>query len=284
MARQIAQIQSQMLDNIAADPNLSPFLTTGSKRSIFTLYTFVVAMAIAVLEQVLDVFTANVETIAASAAPSTASWLQAQIFKFQYSATNPQVIQFINFAPAYPIVDKTLQIVSRCSVTTSLSGKVLIKVATGTTPGPLSSPQIAALNAYVNPPNGLGVAGIIYVVSSLNADQLYVAANIFYQGQFSSVIQVNVIAAIQNYLAAIPFDGNMKLSDLESAIKAVAGVNDVVFNDVKARPDSIVLAGATALVAGSDVLSRQWVTISGYMISEQTASNTLADTLIFTAE
>lgn len=284
MARSIALIQNQILDSVAADATLSTLLTSTSKRAIYRLFAFVVAVAINLLEQLLDLYRVNVEAIAASAAPSTAAWLQKQIFNWQYSASNPQVIQFTNFAPVYPIVDSTLRIVSRCSVTTTLSGKVLIKVATGSTPGPLSAPQIAALNAYVNPPNGLGVTGIIYVVSSLSADQLYVSAQIFYQGQYSSVIQVNVIAAINNYLANIPFNGNLKISDLEGAIKAVEGVNDVILTDVKARPDSLPLASATALVSGADVLARLWVTVAGYVISETTAANTLADTLIFTAE
>jgi len=285
MSRSVSLIQQQILDQVTADPLMGPFLAPNtSKRAIFNLWAFIVATAIAVLEQLIDIFSASVELTAASAAPATANWLQNQIFKFQYSASNPQVIQLINFAPSYPVVDPTLNIITRCSVNTTLSGKVVIKVATGNPPAPLSAPQIAALGAYINPPNGLGIAGVIYNIVSLNPDQLFVAANIFYQGQYSSVIQLNVINAINAYLAAIPFNGQVRVSDLEGAIKAVPGVNDVVLVNVVARPDAIPFGSGTYLVQSDNVVSRVWNTAAGYLISEQTVGNQLANTLTFTAE
>ena len=126
MARDISLIQQQMLDAIAADTTLGPLLTSTSKRAIYRLITFIVAVAINMLEQILDLFSAEVESVAAKAAPASASWLQDQILKFQYSATNPQIVQLINFAPQYPSVDASLRIVSRCSVTTDLSNNVTV--------------------------------------------------------------------------------------------------------------------------------------------------------------
>lgn len=284
MARTVNQIQQSIIDAVTADTTLGPALTSTSKRAIWRLWTFVVAAAIAMHEQLIDIFSANVEAVAAAAAPASYSWLQAQIFKFQYSTTTPQTVQFINFAPSYPIIDSTLQIITRCSVTTSLSNSVLIKVAKGATPGPLSSPEITALTAYVNPPFGIGVAGINYIVSSKNPDQLYIQASIFYQGTYSSVIQVNVINAINDYLAALPFNGQMKISDLEQAVRSVPGVNDVVLVNVSARPDATAFGSGTFLVQGNNVMSRLWNTVSGYIISEQTAGQGLTNSLTFTAE
>lgn len=284
MARTVNQIQQSIIDAVTADTTLGPALTSTSKRAIWRLWTFIVAAAIAMHEQLIDIFSANVEAVAAAAAPASYSWLQAQIFKFQYSTTTPQTVQFINFAPSYPIIDSTLQIITRCSVTTSLSNSVLIKVAKGATPGPLSSPEITALTAYVNPPFGIGVAGINYIVSSKNPDQLYIQASIFYQGTYSSVIQVNVINAINDYLAALPFNGQMKISDLEQAVRSVPGVNDVVLVNVSARPDATAFGSGTFLVQGNNVMSRLWNTVSGYIISEQTAGQGLTNSLTFTAE
>lgn len=284
MARTTTQIQQQILDNIASDVTLGPLLTSTSKRAIYRLVAFIVATAINFLEQLIDIFTLNVQTIAAAAAPATPTWLQAQIFKFQYSATTPQTIQLINFAPSYPIVDTTLQIVSRCSVTTTVSNQVQIKVATGTTPAALNNTQLNALKAYVNPPNGVGIAGVTYNITTGNSDKLYIQANIYYRGDYSAVISTNVINAINAYLSVLPFNGQMKLSDLETNVRAVTGVNDVVFVNVSARADGTAFGSGTYLIQGQQIVSRLWNTISGYMVGETTAGQDFATTLTFIAE
>jgi hypothetical protein len=285
MARTTATIQQQILDNINADPTLGPLLTSTSKRAIYNLLTFIMAVAINVLEQLMDIFTANVETTAAAAAPATAAWLQKQVLAFQYSNSNPQIIQYTaGGAPYYPTVDTSLQIISRCSVTTTLANSVLIKVATGSPPAALSSPQLSSLQAYLSPPNGIGIAGVNYTVVSGNPDQLFVQADVFYQGQYSSVIQTNVINAINAYLAAIPFNGQVKLSDLEITIRNVTGVDDVVFVNVSARADGTSFGGGASLVQNQLGVSRYWNTVAGYIISETTANQTLADSLNFIPE
>lgn len=281
MARPISEIQQQMLNAIAADTTLGSLLTSTSKRSIYRLYTFIVATGINLLEQLIDIFSTSVELTASKASPATAAWLQDQVFKFQYSATNPQVVQLIDFAPAYPTIDETLQIISRCSVTTNLSNSVLIKAATGETPAALTSPQLVALQSYIDL---IGIAGVNYVCSSLPSDKLFIQANIYYQGQYSAVISQNVQLAITNFLAGIPFNGNVKISDLEDTIRNVEGVNDIVSVNVRAREDSVLLANATYLVQGQQVIVRQWATIAGYIVPETTSGNTLSDTLNFIAE
>lgn len=281
MARQISEIQQQMIDNIAADSVLGTLLTSTSKRAIYRLFTYVVAVAINALEQLMDIFTAEVEAVASAAAPATPSWLQAQIFNFQYSPTTPQVIQLINFAPAYPVVDETLRIITRCSVTTNLSNSVIIKVATGEPPAALSGPQLAALQSYVTE---IGVAGVVYNVISQASDKLYVQANVYYQGQYSAVIKANVVAAIENFLAGIPFNGQVKISDIEDAITGVEGVNDVVLVNVRARADGTAFASGSYLVQNQQTASRLWGTVAGYMVGETSTGNTLNDSLTFIAE
>lgn len=281
MARSISDIQQTMLDAIAADSVLSTLLTSTSRRAIFRLFTYIVAVAINGLEQLIDIFKAEVETIATAAAPATQPWLQDQILKFQYSPTVPQVIQLINFAPAYQVVDELLRIVTRCSVTTNLSNNVLIKVATGEPPAALSAPQLAALQSYVNE---IGIAGVIYNVTSEASDKLYVEANVYYDGQYSAVIQANVIEAIENFLAAIPFNGQMKISDLEESITSVEGVNDVVLVNVKARANATAFASGSFLVQNQQTIGRLWSTVAGYMVGETESGNTLANSLTFIAE
>lgn len=281
MARTVTQIQQQILDSVAADSVLSPLLTSTSKRAIYRLWAFITAVAINLLEQLQDILKSSVEATAATAAPATPSWVQAQVLKFQYSSTTPQVLQMINFVPTYPTVDATLRIVSRCSVTTTLSNQVLVKVATGEPPAALTTDQLNALRSYIA---DIGIAGVNYVVTSTPADLLSIRATIYYQGQFAGVIKTNVIAAIRTFLSSIPFNGKMKITDLQEAILAVQGVNDVLFDDVRARDNATPFADGTYLVQNQLVISRQWSTISGYMVEETTVGETFDDTLTFTAE
>lgn len=286
MARKIAEIQQQILDNIAADDVLGPLLTSTSKRAIHRLFAFIIATAIALHEQLLDIFKTEVEGIAASAVPATPAWLQKKIFEFQYSSDIPQVIQVVDplSPPYYPVVDESLRIITRCSVSPTQGGRVQIKVAKGDPPEELTADEKTALAAYVQPPNGIGIAGVEYVIVSSPSDKLRIQADIYYEGNYSQTIQASVKDAISAFLAAIPFNGVVKVSDLEKAIRNVPGVSDILIYNLQARPDSTPIGSATYLVQDRKTLSRLWNTSAGYIVSETTAGNTLDDTLTFIAD
>lgn len=280
MARSINTIQSLMLADIAADPVLGPQLTSISKRAYFNLLTFIFATCTFLLESLIDIFKTSVEATAASAAPASQAWMQAQVLKFQYSPVVPQIVQLINFAPAYTTVDPTLQIISRASVVTTVAGAVLIKVATGNPPGPLNGSQLSALQDYVD----MVGATIDYTVSSSAADELYIQADVYYQGQYSAIISQNVILAINTYLANLPFNGQLKASDIELTIRNVQGVNDCVLKNVSARTDSEPFVDGIFLVQDEQWISRVYSAFAGYIIPETTTGDTLADSLNFIAQ
>lgn len=281
MARTVDEIQKAIIDDVAAQPELVPLTTNASRRAIWRLWTWVTATAIALLEQLIDIFKSEVEATVALSAPQTPQWLQDKVFKFQYSATDPQIIQLIDLVPQYPTVNADLRIVTRCAIKSTVNNVVLIKVAKSEPPEALTSTEVSALQSYVDT---IAVAGVNYSVTSSESDKLYVAANIFYNGMYSTGIQNSVVAAINAYLAAIPFDGVLKVSDLEFAIKQVQGVNDVVLNNVKARDNATPLSGAQFLVQSTAIIGRSWATVAGYIVGETTAGSTLADTLTFIAE
>ena len=281
MARSVSEIQQQMLDAIAADPTLSTLLTSTSKRAIYVLYTFIVASGIALMEQLQDIFISQNEAIAAASSPGSQAWLQNKVLQFQYSTITTQVIQLVNFVPTYPIINTNYQIISRCSVTSDIANRVLIKVATGTTPAALSAPQLSALQSYVAQ---CGVAGVNYVVSSGNPDQLYVQCYVYYLGQYASVIQATVVTAMNNFLAALPFNGQLKVNDLEAAIRAVQGVTDCVLVNVSVRPDGTAFGSGTALVISQQLVGRLWNTVAGYVVGETTTGDTFNDTITYIAQ
>lgn len=277
MARTIDNIQQQIIDAKNATADLSG-LTSDSRRANWYLWTRLVATIIAFFEQMLDVFKSEIETIVSVGAPSTPQWIQDRVFKFQYDAINPQILEIIDLVPQYPSINTDLQIVTRCSVKTNFSNNVNVKVAKGTTPEPLDVSELSALQRYLTI---IGVAGINYQAQSLYSDKLMVNASIYYNGQYSAIISDNVQLAITNYLSNIPFDGQVIISDLEGAIKAVGGVNDVVLNEVYARANVTAYVDATKLVTESQLLLRNWNTIAGYIVPETELTHTLADTLTY---
>ncbi|RYD57009.1 MAG: hypothetical protein EOP56_09385 [Sphingobacteriales bacterium] len=277
MARTIADIQNQIIANVEADSDLSG-VNSPSKRALWRLWTYIVATAISVFEQILDIARADIEATVAAAPPATAAWVQQRMFEFQYDATTPQYVQLVDLVPQYTTVDESLRIITRCSVTKGFYNNVNIKLAKGDTPEPLTTDEKNAAQDYINT---IGIAGINYLVNSTDSDKLYIAADIYYKGSFSSTIATTVIAAIDSYLAAIPFDGIVKLVDLLDVMKSVTGVNDVVLKSVGAREDSVAFANKTLLINNNTWQLTQWQTVSGYIIGETTSGQTFLDKLNF---
>lgn len=287
-ARSVSQINaylvSALVSNFAAiGITINP--TLWSKRNLLRALIYTVAIGQALMEQLQDVFTANIEAVVATAAAASELWVQAKMFEFQYSDTNPQVIALINTVPVYPVVDPALQIITACSVTSNSANIVAVKVATGNPFTPLSGPQLASAQGYITT---IGAAGIIYNVISLSPDNLYIDADISFAGQYAAVIKANVIAAINAWLQqlattafAANVNGTIQISDLEGMIRTIPGVKDVVLQNVRGRAATDAFTAGIDLVKGSAVLQQKWSTIAGYAVSETTVGETLADSLNF---
>lgn len=279
MARTIEQIQSAIITDIQATPELAEANST-SKRAIWRLFAYVQASAILLLEQIIDTFITANELKISQGIPATASWLNSKVLEFQYSATNPQIVQLVNFVPVYPVVDKSLRLITRCSVVTTLSSQVIVKVAKNDPPVALTSTELSSLQSYINQ---IGVIGVNYNTQSLTSDKLYIDAEVYFDGQYSTVISARVISAINTFLSTLSFNGILKVSDIELAIRGVVGVSDVLLKNVKMRSDVTPFTGGTFLIQNNTVISRIFPTISGYIIGETTTGNTFTDKLTFIA-
>ena len=278
MARTIAQIQAQMDAEQALQPALSS-LNSISQVAIYTLWKFVISTSIWIQESLWDIFETNLEAQIALAPAWTDAWVQSQAFTFQYDSITPQVLTLNNFVPSYAVVDATKRIISRCSVLTKPNRIVSVKVATLSPPQALSGPELTSFQGFLDE---ISPAGVQYLTQTFNPDQLLVGATILYNGQYASTISASTINSINTYMANIEFDGYVRLSALETAILATPGVNDVIFNNIAIRPDSLPFASTTYLVLNNDELFNKYQMYAGYCISEQTSTHTLADTLVFT--
>lgn len=288
MSRSVSDINTQIVSALVtnfASIGITIDPTKWSKRNMLRQMCYTFASCTATVEQLMDSLKISLEKTASQSAAASSLWIQAQMFLFQYSSTNPQILQLVGVIPVYPVVDPTLRIITACSVTSTTPNEVTIKVAKGDPFVALDpSTELAAAQGYINV---LGTAGIKYTVVSLNSDKIYVNANVYYQGQYSAVIQSSVIAALNSFLQNLSitnFDGSLKMTDLENVIRTVPGVNDVVLLNVRGREDSVSFSAGIDLILNSTTLERQWNTVAGYVSGETTTGKTFADSLNFIAE
>lgn len=277
-ARSWQTIYAQIVAAKQAEASLNG-LTSTSKAAYWNLWAFIVAVSQAFMEQRFGLLQTEIEETVASAIPGTEAWIQATVLKFQ--AGNITQVN-ADFTFAYP--DPQLpEIITSCAVEVSPSGSISIKVAKGgTTPVPLSGAEVIELTAYLD---AILPAGQIPFIISTAADTIQIGsvANptiVYYNGQYNSVIQANVIAALETFMTLLPFNGLIKISSIEEAILAVPGVVDVELSAVIATPD-----GGSPVVLVSDTsdpifYARSYQTYAGY-VENSGSPNDFASTITF---
>ncbi len=282
MARTIQQIEDQITTTIQSDPviNTNIDATSPSKTAEWSLWRYIVAVCINFLEQKFDIFKEELELIALRAVPGTAQWMQRQVLNFQYSATIPQVVILKDFYPTYDPVLPELRIIKRCSVKQQADRVVLVKVATVDSIGNLIPVPTVPFNSLKGYLSKIQFAGTKVTLITKNADRVYLQLDIYYDGEYvESTVKTNVILAVENYLATLPFDGVFSNSSLEDSIQKVAGVKDVVLKNVITRQDTVLITdpGTVKLVQNYLEVKKDYETSAGYMIREDTATYKLED-------
>jgi hypothetical protein len=282
MARTIQEIIAQQNTELAAQSDLSTLNST-SQTAIYKLWMYIVAAAIYYFEVLQDIFKTELETIIDNAPVGTDGWVQSKSFEFQYSATVAQVVavDLNTWVISYPIIDTSLQIITRCSVKTLPNKVVSVKVAKSDPPVALSGGELSSFQGYLDE---ISFAGVQYNSVSLTSDKLFLEASIYYDGQYSTVISSTVIAAINTYLANIPFDGDVRIVSLKDAIQAVPGVKDIVIDNLGLRADTTLFANKILLVQNKTTMFNKYPMAAGYAIEETTVGETFADKLTFIPE
>jgi hypothetical protein len=283
MARSIQQIKQIMIDEKNNQSALSG-LTSTSQTAIWNLWFFIVASCIAIFEQLQDLFKQDLETIAYNTPPNTPQWTRAKIFKFQYDATTPQVAELntTTFVVDYPIINTAYNIITRCAIVTENNLNVSVKVAKGSPPVQLSGPEQTSLEAYIET---WGSVGIAYNVINQPSDKLEVVADIYYDSQYSAVISTNVVAAIESYMANLPFNGIISNQAIVDAIQAVSGVQNVKLTQILVRRNAVAYgSGVTLYNLATGVDAVKYQTYSGYVEEETTSGHEFADTLNYIAQ
>lgn len=271
MARSIEIIQAEIMAQISADPNLTVLTANVSSVAVFRLFSYCIAVAINTFEQLQDIWKAEVQAVADATPTATPLWWQAQLFKFQYDDTVPQVLELNGFVPQYVTVDSTKRIITNASVRQDANTrKVRLKVAKGTLGArePLATAEQDALKAYVNQ---IQPAGVVLEVISIPADVCKVVADVYFDAQYiESLVKANVVSAINAYLQNIDFDSVVLKSKIEDAIQAVDGVKAVDLQGFFARQSS---------GAYTTTIPVRYEAVAGYIVADDSAGNTLDDTI-----
>ncbi len=243
-------------------------LTSGSKVAIWRLWAWIVAFAIYTHEVI-------VERLIAKARPGTLPWYAEVAKQFQFG--EPLVFQ--NGQYGYAQENPDAQIITN-AIALQAPPVVTIKVAKGTAPDlePLDSNEFEAFKNYMTLKK---FAGTVMAFITEEADILSVAYRIFYNplvlapdGSLLSDPSVKPVNdAIVNYLVSLPFGGFLALEKLDSEIKAVEGVENIVRISAQAKRGSLPYQDVMA------TSNETYVPFSGYMRISEDTGETLDDLL-----
>ncbi|GAB4132174.1 MAG: hypothetical protein Fur0027_19680 [Raineya sp.] len=234
MARTKEQIEQEILQAKRQEASLSE-LNSVSQTAIWRLWVKITAFMHNVLEQLFDVFRAEIDTLIANSRAGAAAWYVAKIRAFQ----NGDVL---NASGEYSVTDPAKQIISRCSV--NENGSVLnIKVAKNEPPMQLNAAELANFVSYIN---NIKFAGVATNIISLPADAVIVDIEILYSQIREEAAKEAVKSSIQDYIKNIAFDGQFVLNDLIALCRNNQGVVDVLVNSIEINGNPVTGGRYTA--------------------------------------
>lgn len=227
-----------------------------SITAIHNLAKDVVAEAAAAQSALFDTFKTEIDAKVTAARNPNDEWFYERAVAFQYG----DLLTVVDGEAGYLVVDAEKQIISRCAIVPG-DKTVTIKVAKGEDyPEQLTTEELLAYKSYWNQrqPRGLRL-----VIISIPADKLKLTGTVLYDPLIPvATVQASFTAAVQEYLKGIRFNGQHENEKLDTALKAVSGVND--FNLAKFMKDS-----------SSDYaeIERDYDPLSGYYIYDEDNSS-----------
>jgi predicted peroxiredoxin len=229
MARTIAQIQADIISSVQADPALST-LTSPSATAIWRAWTYVVAVAIATLENLWDVFRAETLDEIARRKPHTLRWYQQKALDFQYGSALVEGQDFYDNSALTPDQIAAQKIIAQAAASEE-NDRLIVKVAKEVSGElePLDSTEYDAVADYFAE---IKDAGVRLTLRSFNADKLLLTMDIYYEptilgpsgARLDGSDNEPVQGAIRNYLRSLAFDGRFVKSHLVDALQNVEGV------------------------------------------------------------
>lgn len=234
MARTVTQIHDGMLTDISSNEVLSEYLNSNSIYAIYRLFTFIIAYAIWVFENILDNHFFEINDKLANQKAGTLPWYRAMALRFQYGFDLVQDKDFFDNGTATEEQIEASKIIKYAAVNEAEdSSRVILKIA-GETDGILSNfedfEQVEAIEAYINE---IRVAGVEVTIINYKADKLYLNLRIKRDSLLltdtgMSKLEGNypVNEALQEFMKELKFNGELQLSLLIDKLQIIPGVLD----------------------------------------------------------
>lgn len=250
MARTVTEIQEAIQATFIASPTLidaygldttKSFSEQFSKVSLEAIWIYIIAYALHLHEQVIDLLKKEVEQTLESNALCSIPWYHAQARNFQLG--DDLLLDEKTYRYGYASVDESKQIIKYAAIRQIQEEEVTkLKVYVSKADKvPLSDIEIKAFTRYLNQ---IGAAGVHYTIVSLAATALSFKLNVNYNplvldpsGTRISGGGKPVDEAIAGYLNSILYGGIFNRTKLIDSIQRAEGVTDVVLTEVKAEDE-----------------------------------------------
>ena len=274
------------LDELVPNPDTSQTflsdLSSTSKVAIWRLIVWIVSFAIWTHEQIFDQHTAQIETRALEIVPGVARWYKNQSLLFQYGydlVWNGDKYVYEDTTSVAAVASKIITQAAAIDVNT----QVEIKVAKGDI-GSLEAllpAEKLAFDAYMDK---IQFGGVSVLKISTTSDFL----KLYYTVEYDPLVLGStglllsdgatrpVDVAILNYVQALPFNADLKITLLTDAVQQAEGVLNVVVSDAQGSNNG----GSTY----TDILASStntYASYAGYMIIDP--SYQLTSTITYTA-
>jgi hypothetical protein len=237
---------------------------SNSKVAQWRLWLWIMAVASWVVENIFDLFKADISNILSTKRPHTLKWYAEETKKFQYGYG----LVWKDDTYVYEVDDPDSRIV-KYAACVEKQGKIVLKVAkeVGGVKTPLSVAEKAALTEFWRKYKDAGVRiEIVSLPADLfKANLTIVRDRLVLDGSNRLLRDASVYPiknAIDTYGANLEFDGKIVLSKLVDAIQAAEGVVDVQLNSASVKPSG----GAWSLV------NMNAEAVSGYFLMSYTDS------------
>lgn len=255
MARSIAEIKKSMTDMFMSDATLRDIYGLGdtqdfdsafSRVSLESIFFYIVASAIYVLETMFDRFTEEVESKISTAVLATIPWYHQVCLEYQHGDSmvfDEQTQQF-----RYSVDDASKRII-KFAACRDIGGGVYVLVAGSDddgSPMALSNDVLSAFEAYLR---NRKPAGVLLEVHSYNPDDMKLEMKVQYDPMIlssdgsliSDPSSRPIEDAVNGYLSSIVYGGVFNKTRLVDAVQSATGVKDVVLTGASARPSGTVL-------------------------------------------
>jgi len=242
MSRTIEQIyndlilQKETFGTLTGLTNVSDYqtflsnLTSDSKVSNWNLELYNQSVVIKTMEDKIETERNNINTLLSSSFVMTAEWYRLHALLFQYG----DIVQLIDYVPAYASVDVEKQIIEFCSVE-EVSGGILLKVRRKDS-GIMTGLELNAFQSYLDDIKGIGTT---IEVINLPPDSVSFYFSITYDPQINlDELKENVSNTLTNYVQNLPFDSKVYANDVIDLLQQLTGVIDPEFRFIKAKPAS----------------------------------------------